>query len=285
MRRSLPKFSLVISTIHRTIELERFLIHLSDQTYKNFELIIVDQNDDDRVSKIINLYKDKFMVIHISSPPGVSRGRNTGIKKISGELVAFPDDDCWYEKDLLEKVVVLFTEHPDIDVISGRTVRPDGQNSLGKFDKHSGPINRRNVFKRGNTNTYFFRREVVEQIAFDESLGPGSGLKWGSAEDADYLLQALATGFKLCYISDLTVYHEEPVMEYNAITIQRSYRYSLGLGRVLKKHSYSFVFVWLRLFSQIGGMIAALLQMDKQRYKYHRKVFKGRFDGWRAPYP
>jgi hypothetical protein len=52
--------------------------------------------------------------------------------------VAFPDDDCWYEKDLLEKVVVLFTEHPDIDVISGRTVRPDGQNSLGKFDKHSG---------------------------------------------------------------------------------------------------------------------------------------------------
>jgi glycosyltransferase involved in cell wall biosynthesis len=81
MRRSLPKFSLVISTIHRTIELERFLIHLSDQTYKNFELIIVDQNDDDRVSKIMNLYKDKFMVIHISSPPGYHEAAIQGSKK------------------------------------------------------------------------------------------------------------------------------------------------------------------------------------------------------------
>jgi hypothetical protein len=106
----------------------------------------------------------------------------------------------------------------------------------------------------------------------------------GQCGGCDYLLQALATGFKLCYIPDLTVYHEEPVMEYNAITIQRSYRYSLGLGGLKKTQLFVRVCLAETFFSN-RGMIAALLQMDKQRYKYHRKVFKGRFDGWRAPYP
>ncbi|HNX28809.1 MAG TPA: glycosyltransferase [Syntrophomonadaceae bacterium] len=278
-----PQFSLITSTLNRTRQLENFLQHLDRQTWRNFEYIIVDQNDDDRLVPIINKYRENFAIMHIHSAKGVSRGRNTGIKVISGDFVAFPDDDCWYEDDLLERATDLFIKHPDIDMISGRTIDAKGQTSLGKFDKHPGKITKRNVFKRGNTNTFFFRRAVVEKIAFDESIGVGAGSKWGSGEETDYLLQALAAGFKLYYCPDFTVYHEEPLAQYNDAAIQRGYSYALGMGRVMKKHHYSLDFVLVKLFYQMGGMLIALARMDIQRFKYHRAVFKGRYEGWKEP--
>lgn len=279
-----PIFSLVISTLNRTDQLARFLEHLDKQTYRNFELIIVDQNDDNRLIPIINGYQDKFTIIHLCSAKGVSLGRNTGIKKISGDLVAFPDDDCWYENDLLKRVFDLFAGQQDIDVITGRTINARGQTSLGKFDNQSGRITMRNVFKRGNTNTFFFRRAVIEKITFDETLGPGAGTKWGCGEETDYILQALAAGFNICYYPNLTVYHDDPIIEYNNAAIQRGYSYSRGMGRVLKKHHYPLDFVLVKLIYQIGGMIVALAQMNLQRFNYHKAVFKGRLEGWTSTF-
>ena len=279
-----PKFSLVMSTINRTQQLVRFLEHLDRQTYREFELIIVDQNDDDRLRPIISDYKHSFCIIHTHSEKGASHGRNRGMEKISGELVAFPDDDCWYAENLLERVCELFAVQTEVDIITGRTIDSGGRSSLGKFDMRAGNITQRNVFKRGNTNTVFIRRAVAERISFDESLGVGAGTKWGSGEDPDYLLQALAAGFKLYYYPDLTVYHEEPVIEYNEAAINRGYSYALGMGRVFKKHRYPLDFVFVKQFYQEGGMIVALDRKEMQRVKYHRAVFKGRWERWISPW-
>lgn len=281
MRRSPPKFSLVMSTIHRTIELKRFLTHLADQTYKNFELIIVDQNDDDRLVPIINEYRDKFPIIHIRSEKGTSLGRNRGIEIISGTIVAFPDDDCWYEESLLQKVTDLFINTPYADGISGRPVNENKKTSLGKFDKKSGEINLINIWQRINANTMFLKREVVEAIGFfDEGLGPGAGTKWGAAEDIDYPIRALKQGFTLFYYYELTVYHQHPITEYNERDILRGYAYACGMGRVLKKHRYPLYFIGIKLFYQLGGMAVALIKMETNGFNYHKAVFEGRLEGW-----
>lgn len=276
------KVSLVISTLNRVQTLERFLEHLDQQNYENFEVIIVDQNDDDRLIPLIDYYQDKFTILHIHSARGVSRGRNTGIKKISGDLVAFPDDDCWYEADLLARVVNLFTEHPELDVISGRTVDAKGHTSLGRFRLRSGLVTRRNVFNSGNTNSFFFQRKVVERINFDESLGPGAGSKWGSGEETDYLLNAMQMGFSLYYYNDLTVFHDNPIFGYDETSIQRGYSYGCGTGRVLKKHHYPLDLVLFKLMEQFAGMMISLLQMNGKRFRYHQATFKGRLTGWRS---
>lgn len=276
------KFSLIMSTLNRTEQLLRFLQHLEQQTFLDFELIIVDQNKDGRLDTMINAFQDKFPIKHLHSPIGVSLGRNIGIQHISGELVAFPDDDCWYERDLLQKVTELFAEYKNVDIITGRTVNSEGKTSLGKFDKYPGEITYSNAFKRGNTNTFFFRREVVQAISFDETLGPGAGTKWGCGEETDYILQALKAGYHLYYFPDLTVFHEDPILEYNEKAIQRGYAYGCGMGRVLKKHRYSFSFVFVKLFYQLGGIVVGLLQGDLQRVLYHWAVLKGRFEGWRS---
>lgn len=225
-----PQFSLIISTLNRTWQLERFLKHLKDEDFCDYECIIVDQNDDDRLSAIIDKYKDQFAIIHMHSGRGISLGRNTGVAAASGEILAFPDDDCWYGGGVLNQVIDLFDRHPDIDLITGRTIDSKGKTSLGKFDRCAGKITKRNVFKRGNTSTFFLKRSVAEEIKFDENLGPGPQSKWGSGEETDFLLQALAAGFNLHYDHEFTVHHDEPVKEYSLATIQRGYDYGRGMG-------------------------------------------------------
>lgn len=277
-----PQFSLIISTLNRTWQLKRLFTHLQDQDFRDFECIIIDQNDDNRLLPILEEYKGYFPIIHLHSAPGVSLGRNTGIIAAQGDFIAFPDDDCWYGKGLFNKVLDIFQGQPHIDIISGRTIDAEGRTSLGKFDRVPGPITKRNAFKRGNTNTYFLRGEAARKLKFDESIGPGAGTKWGCGEDTDFLLQAMAAGFILHYDPNLTVHHDEPLKEYNEAAIRRGYNYGLGMGRILKKNNYPLDFVLAKLLNQIGGMVVALVTFNLPRFKYHREVFKGRLSGWLA---
>jgi len=103
------------------------------QTYANFELIVVDQNDDDRLVPILKDYKEKFSILHLRSKKGLSRARNVGLRYVSGDIVAFPDDDCWYPPDLLERVANFFEEHPGVDGLTGRSVDENGESSSGRF--------------------------------------------------------------------------------------------------------------------------------------------------------
>ena len=100
-----PKISLVLGTLGRTEQLQFFLEKVSVQSYANFEIIIVDQNIDDRVDKLLIDYIPRLAITHLRAQPGLSKARNLGLKSCSGDIIAFPDDDCWYPPDLLASVV------------------------------------------------------------------------------------------------------------------------------------------------------------------------------------
>jgi glycosyltransferase involved in cell wall biosynthesis len=70
--------------------LERFLESLAAQSCADFELILVDQNADDRLAGLVKLYRQKFPVLHIKQlEPGLSRARNRGLQHIKGEIQHF----------------------------------------------------------------------------------------------------------------------------------------------------------------------------------------------------
>ena len=103
--------SLVVATIGRAQELSRLLASIDRQSLKRVELIIVDQNPDDRVEKLLEAWKATLSYRHVRSPKGLSRARNVGIKLASGPIICFPDDDCWYPDNLLEHVSKWFDRH------------------------------------------------------------------------------------------------------------------------------------------------------------------------------
>ena len=92
-------------TINVTTELDLFLKSLKAQTYKNFELIVVDQNEGYDVFEIVKNYEEDFKIKYVrSDEKGLSLNRNRGLVLMEGEIAGFPDDDCEYQPDTLEKV-------------------------------------------------------------------------------------------------------------------------------------------------------------------------------------
>src|SRR5947209_19369041 len=104
---------LVVATVGRKLELERFLDSVGNQTYRNVRVLIVDQNEDDRLDSVIERFEGQLSLLRLRSDRGLSRARNTGLAHVVGDVIAFPDDDCQYPPSLLEDVVEALTMHPE----------------------------------------------------------------------------------------------------------------------------------------------------------------------------
>lgn len=275
------KFSLILATVGRTEELDRFLQHLDQQTYRDFALIVVDQNSESVLEPLIRRYQDRFPLLHLRSERGLARARNVGLQHFSGDVVAFPDDDCWYSPETLEKVAHALHENPTCDGYTGRGVDDSRPADYVFFSRRSGWVDKKNVWRRCTSFSIFLRASVIRAVGpFDESLGVGSESRKHSAEEIDYLIRAIGSGFKIYYCSGLWIFHPYPTPNYDRELIEKSYRYSLGLGYVLKKHRYPVSFVcycWLRA---LGGGVVSLLAFDFAKSRYHLAVLRGRVLGW-----
>src|ERR1700688_2110346 len=112
----MPHFSVIIPTIGRTEELHKMLRSLADQRPADFEVIVVDQNEDDRVDRLLSTLAAEVTVSHVRrGQKGASGARNAGLAIASGEIVSCPDDDCWYPAALLSNVGEWFRNNPKYD--------------------------------------------------------------------------------------------------------------------------------------------------------------------------
>jgi len=274
-------FSLILATVDRTAELERFLRSLTRQTHRDLELIVVDQNPDDRLAPILASYRNRFPIKHIHSERGLSRARNVGLQHASGDVVAFPDDDCVYPPDLLSRVAGYFESHPDCDGLTGRAVDFDGVTPVWRFEDVAGEVNKRNVWRRGTSFTIFLSRNIVKIVGgFDTTLGVGSGTMWGSSEETDYLIRCLYARARVHFDPDLIVFHPKPAVTHDPKTVSRGYAYGRGMGRVLRMHGYPFSFVVMCLIRPLGGTVISMMSGRFKKALYHWAVFRGRLHGW-----
>lgn len=279
------RFSLILATIGRVSEVEQFLISLDSQTHRDFELIVVDQNEDERLSSILAAYRESFSIMHLKSKLGLSRARNSGLPHITGDVVAFPDDDCWYPSRFLERMAAVFCDHPTLDGFTGRMMDERGRTGTARFDKEPGLLNRTNAWKRAASITIFLRKGTIEAVGgFDEVLGAGAGTPWEGGEDIDYVLRVVAVGFKIYYKPDIYVFHPSPLECDPSKLADRAYRYGAGIGRVWRKHRYPLWLVAYYLLRPIGGTVLNLLRGYTGKATYHFSAFRGRLRGWLFSY-
>jgi glycosyltransferase involved in cell wall biosynthesis len=275
------KFSLVLATIGRVNEVERFLQSLDSQTWKDFELLLVDQNTDGQLDELVKNYQACFSLSHLHSAPGLSRARNVGLQSISGDIIAFPDDDCWYPQSLLEQVAGLFQGHLEWDGVTGIARNEEGGLSRFHWDGESGPVTKWNVWKRGVSISIFLRRKVIEAVGgFDERLGLGAGTPWGSGEETDYLLRADEEKMVIMYRPDLVVHHEDHLLTYGADDAIKARLYGGGMGFVMRKHHYPINWVLAELGRPLAIALISFITIQWQRSKYFLSVLAGRLNGY-----
>ena len=258
-----PKVSLVMCTLGRTDKLLRLITSLVDQTCTAFELIIVDQNPEGYLDRIVERARESLSVQYARSEPGLSRARNVGLQLCRGKIVAFPDDDCWYPADLIRHMLDIFEQHPELEIVTGRTTDALGRDSNGKFIKASGQVTRSNVWFCGTSNSVFARLSLAMRLkGFNEALGVGAGTPFGSGEETDFLLRALSCSARIFYFHDLAVHHDQTHSELNEVAFRRAASYARGFGRVLRLNRYSMGYVAMRIARNTAAALAAHLTMN-----------------------
>lgn len=111
------KFSIIISAYNIETYIERAIKSVLDQTFENYELIIVnDCSKDKTLEKIQNFKDERIIVINNEKNVGLGAVRNIGIAKAQGEYIVHLDgDDALYENTTLEKIDKLIgNDTPDI---------------------------------------------------------------------------------------------------------------------------------------------------------------------------
>jgi glycosyltransferase involved in cell wall biosynthesis len=273
-----PKISLVIGTLGRTEQLKLFLDKVCLQSYQRFELVIVDQNQDQRIDAVLRDYQAHLSIVHLRTSPGLSKARNLGLKYCSGEIIAFPDDDCWYPPDLLSRVVKLLDS--DYAGVTGRQLDAQDRDAGPRYDREPGPIDLYNVWERGISSCIFLKKEAVAAVGdFDEALGVGAGTPYGAGEETDYLIRVVKSGLQLYYRPDLFVRHPPSEQTITPKMLQRTYFYGAGMGRVLSKHDYPLWFKARALSRPLLGAALALASLRPMRARLHWLRAKGRSRG------
>lgn len=112
----MTKVSVIIPTYNREKTLLRAINSVLNQTHKDIELIIVDDNSNDGTERLINNIKDcRIKYIKHNRNLGGSAARNTGILSATGEYIAFQDsDDEWLPNKLSEQLACLKTNNVDV---------------------------------------------------------------------------------------------------------------------------------------------------------------------------
>ncbi len=275
------KFSLVMATLGRSVEIERLFETLARQTYSNFELLVIDQNEDDRVRKLVEAYRDRLEIVYLRSEKGLSRARNVGLRHVRGDLVAFPDDDCWYPPEVLAHVVEKFRADGHLGGVTGRSVDGNGVASQGRWATTPLAVDKRNVWTCATSYTIFLRAAAVNKAGdFDETLGVGSGSRWGAGEEVNYLLKVLAAGIPVRYDPALTIFHPEPIPVMDEKAFSRARLYNRGFGRVLGLNGYPFYFVFYLVFRSVAGCLVSAVKLDFKRAKYYWIAASQRLLGW-----
>lgn len=203
------KISIIVPVYKVEDYLERCVKSLTEQTYKNLEIILVDDGSPDNCGVLCDnlaAEDDRIKVIHKENG-GVSAARNTGIEAATGDYITFVDSDDWVDLDMFSYLYKNAKE-TDADVsICGIYVNYDdgrqtpaesGPENLRVFDGKAALKETVSNFANMSVYNKIISSKIAKDIYFDSSLIIG--------EDLEYNYRLIKAASKVV-VSDVSKYH------------------------------------------------------------------------------
>lgn len=235
-RVEMVKVSVIIASYNSARFLPTTLDSVFNQTYKDFEIVLVDDGSTDNTKEALKPYLDKIRYFYQENK-GPSAARNLAIKNSNGQYLAFIDSDDIWLRQKLEKQVDYLDMHPKVGLVHtavdnfGSILAYQIENSkykkslIQRQKERQGWVFERILFEGTEigTSSVMIRKQVFEEIgSFDESL------VW--CEDADYWLR-IAKKYPIAFLEDMLTKHR---------------RRSTGLTAIHKEYLESKIIVFLR---------------------------------------
>lgn len=262
MNREQVKVSVIVPVYNSENYIGRCLESLASQTYRDFELIIVNDGSTDRSGEICEMFISQFHLGTIIYTPnvGVTLARIGGIKKASGYYIAFVDADDWVENDFLEH---LFSQmdSAQADIVVAGCIKEEKSKSLKCINKL-----KNGIYEKDNLVKEIFPKMLYYQGFFEFGILP---YMWNKIYKKDILLD--------CYEGiDTDIYDGEDVavvfpylLHSNKVVIsdEAKYHYRIHYASVTacKKQDYyvNVAKLYLYLYEKFRQSECMLAQLDQ----------------------
>ena len=248
------KFSVLIPVYNTEKYLEECLQSVLNQTYQDFEIVIVDDGSTDKSGLICDRFQEQYpnqvKVIHQENQ-GLISARRVGIANATGDYCIFVDSDDYIEKELLNELSRVLSQDEAIDVLiySFKYVQD------GKVVKQYSQIAQDGtVWDESN------RKDIIEKLLFSNDVTPiwikaikASLLKSDPTDYSQFYKKNMAEDhlqslYLITYAKKI-VYYYLPLYcySYNFTSISRNYTYS-AIEKQNKIHVYSVLMEYLKLW-------------------------------------
>lgn len=258
--------NIIIPTYNRKEYLFKTLQSLNNQTYKNFEVIIIDDASDIDIRKEINelnlLYKYNY--IHLNKKKGRAGARNTGISISKGNILLFFDDHSLAMPNLIEKHVKKHLQFENYGALRGRIEFIKDLEFSVKYKPPRFWSNLHHIIYANSPIVHFgthnlsVKKEVVDKVGgFDENF-----TLYG-AEDQEFGIRIKKAGYKIGYISQALAYNII-ISKTNEELLQRAIESGKMAALLAKKHPE---------YKKVLGIniINKILYQNKKNYKLYKK--------------
>lgn len=212
--------SIIVPTYNREAFIPIAIDSVLSQTYKHFELIIINDGGTDNTKAVVDAYRLKDPRIHYLEQfnQGQSVARNYGLSIAKGDFICFLDSDNYWPADKLERSLLAFEHYPEADIVYGDCITIDEQgkelhrNNMRRYSGHIAAQLVKDNFVSMNT-------AMTRRICFD-TLG---GMSNGRMVADDYQLWLkFSTQFRFQYVPEYWAYYR--VME-NQISTNKKLRF------------------------------------------------------------
>ena len=233
----MPKVSVIIVNYNGLHLLKECLDSLRKQTFRDFEIILVDNaSSDGSVDFVKSHYPDVKIIVNEENL-GYGGGNNVGIKSSEGKYVVLLNNDTRVHNRWLEELVnvaerdykigmcaskILNYDNPEIIDNTGLLMYPDGlARGRGRLEKDRGQFDKQEEVFFPSGCAALYRREMLDEIGlFDEDF-------FLYLDDVDIGLRGRLAGWKCMYVPDAVVYHRysataEPYSPLKAFLVERN---------------------------------------------------------------
>lgn len=172
--------SVIIPTYNREKTIKRAIESVLQQTYKDIEVIVVDDGSVDNTKEVVKSIDDERVKYYYQDNQGACAARNKGVDLASGDYIAFQDSDDYWNPQKLEIQLKALQENK-VDVVISYFSRHNSDGSVVVLPElKTGKISKRDieVEPRVSTQTLFATKEVFNEIKFDPNVPRFQDYEW-----------------------------------------------------------------------------------------------------------
>lgn len=262
---NLPKVSIIITTYNLSNIITKAIYSAINQTYKNIEIIVVDDCSKDNTNSILNKFikNNKINYFCLKKNQGLSYARNYGVKKATGDFICFLDGDDSFPKKSVEKRVNKLINNNKYKIICGNTNYFNSRNrfmyvkkvNYKKLNKKDTPDQYLNISSTPFiTATVMYKKEIFKQIGYFEI-----NKKIIRSEDADFTYRLL-NKLPILHVN-YSVYNYYKGSKPILIRIKHLFLQLRGKLYVISKHKTGFRKIYLYIFNLIHFPLKLLHQI------------------------